>query len=72
MFFYDIMYLYKAYEDYIENENKRAEEQKAEYQEQYDVSQMQKDAAVNYKMPDINNITKGLTNSIPHFNIPKL
>ena len=74
MFFYDIMYLYKAYENFVNEENKKAEEQQAEYQEQYDPSSIQQNAAAaaNMKTPDINSITKGITNSIPKFNIPKI
>lgn len=72
MFFYDIMYLYKAYEDYVNEENKRQEEQQAEYQEQNNIDQIKSDAMNKYKMPDMNSITRGMTNSIPKFNIPKI
>lgn len=72
MFFYDIMYLYKAYEDYVNEENKRQEEQQAEYQEQYNTDQIKSDAASKFKTPDINSITRGMTNSIPKFSMPKI
>lgn len=72
MFFYDIMYLYKAYENYVNEENKRQEEQQAEYQEQYDINQMKNDAMSKFKTPDINNLTRGMTNSIPKFDMPKI
>lgn len=71
MYFYDIMYLYKTYEDYVNEEKKNQEQQDAIYQEQMssqsDInSQMQK-----FKMPDMNNLTRNMTNSIPKFDIPK-
>ena len=49
MFFYDIMYLYKAYENYVTEEKKSQEEQQAEYQEQYDVNSMKNDAMNKFK-----------------------
>ena len=72
MFFYDIMYLYKAYENYVTEEKKSQEEQQAEYQEQYDVNSTKNDAMNKFKAPDINSITRGMTNSIPKFSIPKI
>ena len=69
MFFYDIMYLYRAYEKYVEDENERNAEDQARYQEQYE-SQMPNPA--DYKMPDVNSITRGITSSIPKFNMPKI
>jgi len=72
MFFYDIMYLYKAYEDYVNNENKRQEEQQAEYESEYNSNNMRNNPMGNFKMPDINNIARGMTTNIPNFNIPKV
>lgn len=71
MYFYDIMYLYKTYEDYVNEEKKNQEQQEAMYQEQIssqpDInSQMQK-----FKMPDMNSLTRNMTNSIPKFDVPK-
>lgn len=68
MYFYDIMYLYKAYEDYVNEENKRQEENQAMYNSQIsdipDVgSQMSK-----YKMPDIGS---SIVKSVANLNIPK-
>lgn len=72
MFFYDIMYLYKAYEDYVNEENKRQQEQQEEYESTYDSNQIRDDAMSKYKMPDINSITRGMTNNIPKFSVPKI
>ena len=72
MFFYDIMYLYKAYEDYVNEENKRQQEQQEEYESTYDSNQIRDDAISKYKMPDINSITRGMTNNIPKFSVPKI
>lgn len=35
MFFYDIMLLYRRYEDYLEEDRKYQEQQQAEYEEKY-------------------------------------
>lgn len=35
MYFYDILLLYKEYEDFVEEENKEQEKQQAEYEEKY-------------------------------------
>ena len=64
--------IYKAYENYVTEEKKSQEEQQAEYQEQYDVNSMKNDAMNKFKAPDINSITRGMTNSIPKFSIPKI
>ena len=72
MFFYDIMYLYKAYEDYVNEENKRQQEQQESYENTYDPNQIRDDAMSKYKMPDINSITRGMTNNIPKFSVPKI
>lgn len=68
MYFYDIMYLYKAYEDYVTEENKQAQEHQEIYQSSYDLNQMSSE----FKMPDYNSITRGITNDISKFNIPKI
>ena len=49
--------LYKAYEDYVNEENKRQQEQQEEYESTYDPNQIRDDAMSKYKMPDINSIT---------------
>ena len=72
MFFYDIMYLYKAYEDSVNEENKRQQEQQESYENTYDPNQIRDDAMSKYKIPDINSITRGMTNSIPKFSVPKI
>jgi hypothetical protein len=70
--FYDIMLLYKSYADYVDEENKSQEEQQAKYQEEME----EQKAAMNvdnYKVPDLNNISRGMiNNAMSNFNIPKI
>ena len=72
MYFYDIMYLYKAYEKFVENENKRQEEEREEYESSYNAESMRNNAMNNFKMPDINSISRNMTSGINNFNIPKI
>ena len=70
--FYDIMLLYKAYSDYVDEENKKQEEQQAQYEQQADEYKSQMPSASDYKMPDINNISRGIVNqSLSNFSMPK-
>lgn len=72
--FYDIMLLYKAYSDYVDEENKEQEKQQAKYEEE--MEDYKKPSLDDYKIPDmtsnINNLTKGFTTpSIGNFSMPK-
>ena len=70
--FYDIMLLYKAYSDYVDEENKEQEKQQAKYEQE--AEDYKHPSLDDYKsqMPDINNLTKGFTNpSLGNFTMPK-
>lgn len=51
---YDIMYLYQAYSDYVEEENKQHAEQQARLEESQE----------RYSMPDFSNYTRNMNNDI--------
>ena len=66
MFWYDIMFLHKAYREYMEEEEKAQKAQEEEIkasQEEY------KPQNFKSQMPDINSIARGMTNGmkIPGF-----
>ena len=70
--FYDIMLLYNTYSDYVDKENEEHEKQQAEYQEQYE--QQKAEMNVNKQlpsMPNIDSITRGISNATSSFKMPK-
>ena len=70
--FYDIMLLYQSYSDYVDEENKEQTKQQEQYQQQID-EQKAANNFDNYKMPDINNISKGMVSSaMNNFNMPNI
>lgn len=67
--YYDIMLLYKRFVKHVEEENERDNETKAQYEEQYQQPQAQMPQIP--KMPDFNNVAKGMVNNAMG-NIPKI
>lgn len=51
---YDIVYLYKAYSDYVDEENKQHAEQQAKIEEEHN----------NYDMPDFSSYSRNMSNDI--------
>lgn len=68
--FYDIMLLYRSYEDYVKQQNEEQEKQQAEYEQEAEDYKANMPNPSDYKMPDMNSITKGFTSSIPNFTMP--
>ncbi len=69
--FYDIMLLYKAYSDYVDEENKEQQKQQEKYEQE--AEEYKTPSLDDYKshMPDINNIAKGFTvPTLNNFSMP--
>ena len=68
--FYDIMLLYRAYEEYVNKENEEQTKQQEQYEQQAEDYKANMPNPSDYKMPDINNISRGFTNSMSGFTMP--
>ena len=68
--FYDIMLLYKAYSDYVDEENKEQEKQQARYEQEAEEYKSNSFDDYKSKMPDMNSISKGFTT--PNFTMPSI
>lgn len=64
--FYDILYLYKAYSDYVDETNKHEMEQQAEYEEQMRDQQQSQIAQQMPKIPDYGSMTREMMNNFRH------
>lgn len=76
MFFYDIMLLYKRYEDYVEEEDRQQKEEQKKYEEENgSVQDMQSNMQISMNQMtqkmgsfDAGRLTSGFTMpSMPHF-----
>ena len=59
--FYDIMLLYNSYAEYVDKENEQHAAEQAKYEEQYEEQKSAMNMN-NFKVPDMNSITKGMIN----------
>ena len=70
--FYDIMLLYRGYEDYVKEQNEEQQKQQAEYEQQAEDYKADMPKPGDFKMPDMNNISKGFVSpSLSGFQMPK-
>jgi hypothetical protein len=71
MYFYDILYLYKAYADFVDEEAKQQKEQEAQYKQDYeDKMPDYKNFNFNGKVPDMSHFDMS---SLPNMgNLPKM
>lgn len=67
--FYDIMLLYRAYEDYIKDENENQKMMQEKYEQENPTPSIPN--MNDYKMPDFNSISRGMFDAAKSgFNIP--
>lgn len=77
MFFYDIILLYRRYEEYLKEENEAQKQQEAEYREEMpsmpDYKNFNPDT---YKLPtgnfDMNSISRGFSNGYSMPSMPSM
>lgn len=59
--FYDIMLLYNAYEKHVKDENESQQEMQRKYEEEHPTPSVP--SMNDFKMPDINSISRGMFDS---------
>lgn len=69
MFFYDIMMLYKRYEEYVKEENEQQEAQQKEYESRYDDMKYDHSNMASQISKNVGNITPSSLTS--GFTFPK-
>ena len=68
--FYDIMLLYRSYEDYVKEQDEEQMKQQEQYEQEAEDYKANMPNPSDFKMPDMNNITRGFTNSMGNFSMP--
>lgn len=72
MYFYDIMYLYRTYEDYVNEENERQKEQEGMYNEKIEDTSNYS-SQIESQMQKYNNMDYSkMLGSIPKISLPKI